>query len=805
MDSLRQDLHYALRRLTKNPGFTAVAVLTLALGIGANSAIFSVVNAVLLRPLPYPESDRLVGMFQVWKGERAVMSPANFLDLRKQARTLEDAAAMDSTEVTITGVGDPIRVEGTEASASFFDVLRVRPLIGRTFAGDENEPGKDKVVVLSYGLWQQRFGGRADVVGSTVAMDGEPRTIIGVMPRGFSYPSEQQLWIPIEYTDRIRSARGAWYLRVIARLKPGVLAEQSATEIATLGKALEKQYPRENTDVGFTTFPLHEALVGDLRPALLVLLGAVGFVLLIACANVANLLLARAVARETELAVRSAMGAGRSRLMRQLLTESLVLGIAGGLAGLLFAAWGSDVLVSLQPDGIPRLNEVGIDRDVMLFTMAVSLLTSLVFGAIPALQMTRGSLATSLKEGGRGNLSARGSARTRAALVVAEMALAVMLLAGAGLLIKSFGRLQAVDPGFRPEETLSFELSVPSTVYRDDPQIVAFYERVVDRVRHLPGVHSAGAVMALPLSGTRYNISFKVLGRPPAAPGQEPSMEVRVATPDYFRTLGVPLKRGRLFTEADSLNAPWVAVLSESAVQKYFPNEDPIGKQIEMGWGKGPGTRRAGGEVIGIVGDVKELGLDEEFPAEIYLPMRQWTVRGMTIVARTAVPPLSLADEIKQAVNEIDANLPVSNVQTVEQLVAQSIAQPRFYMLLLAAFASVALVLAAIGIFGVMSYTVSQRTREIGIRMALGAHGGSVVSMVVRQAMLLAVVGLALGLVAGLALSRTMTTLLFELSPTDPLTFGTVAMVLALVAFFASYLPARRAASVDPMIALRDG
>ena len=803
MDSVLQDLRYTFRRLRGNPGFTVVATVTLALGIGANTAVFSIVNAVLLRPLPYPESNRLVGVYGVVKGGRnPSMSPPNFLDLRRQSRTLEDTAAMDPTEVTITGVGDPVRVQASEVSASFFDVLRAQPLIGRTFAPDENEPGKDNVLVLAYGLWQQRFGGRRDVVGSTVAINGVPRTIVGVMPSGFSYPAEQDLWLPIAYTDNVRNARGAWYLRVIARLKAGVSPEQSASEIATLGKALEKAYPRQNAELGFTTVPLHEALVGDLRPAFLVLLGAVGFVLLIACANVANLLLARAIARETELAVRTALGAGRGRLVRQLFTESLVLGLAGGLAGLLIAAWAIDVLVSLQPDGIPRLNEVAIDRNVAFFTFAVSLLTSALFGAIPALQMTRSSLAASLKEGAR-TMAARGSARTRASLVVAEIALAMMLLAGAGLLIKSFGRLQAVDPGFQSDETLSFELSLPNTTYRELPQISSFYDRIVDRMRALPGVTAAGGVMGLPLSGLSFSISFKVVGRPEAAPGQTADLEVRVATPDYFRTLGIPLERGRLFTAADTAQGPRVAILSEAAARRHFPNEDPIGKRIELGWGRGPGTPRAGGEVVGIVGDVREYGLDEEYPAEIYLPLQQWPVGRMTMVVRTAVPPLSLADEVKQAVKEIDPNLPVSNVRTVRDLVAESIAQPRFYMVLLATFASLALMLAAIGIFGVMSYTVSQRTREIGIRMALGAGASSVVSMVVRQAMRLAVIGLTLGVVAALALSQTMAALLFDLSPTDPLTFATVAAILALVSFFASWLPARRAASVDPMVALR--
>ncbi|MGH9350453.1 MAG: ABC transporter permease [Vicinamibacterales bacterium] len=803
MDTLRQDLRYACRRLLASPGFTAVAVLTLALGIGANSAIFSVINAVLLRPLPYPESDRLVGMYHIWEGTRQPMSPANFLDLRQQTRTLEDAAAIDPTEVTITGAGDPIRVDASEVSASFFGVLRAHPFLGRTFAPDENEPGKDKVVVLAHGLWQQRFGGRADIIGASVSLDGTPHTVIGVMPRGFSYPAGQSLWIPLEYTDRTRNARGAWYLRAVARLKTGVSAEQSAGEIALLGKALETQYPRANTGVGFNTYPLHEALVGNLRPALLVLIGAVGFVLLIACANVANLLLARAVARETELAVRRAVGAGPARLARQLLTESLVLSAAGGAAGLLVATWGAGLLVALQPEGIPRLNEVGIDSRVGMFTLGLSVLTGIVFGAIPTFQMTRGSLASSLKEGGRSQLAARGSARVRATLVVAEMALAVMLLAGAGLLIRSFGRLQSVDPGFRPESTVSFGLALPATTYKEPAQIAGFYDRLVERMRTLPGVRAAGGVMGLPLSGLSFNISFNVAGRPPAAPGQDQTMEVRVATPDYFRTLGIPLKKGRLFADSDTAQTPNVALLSEAAARRFFSTEDPIGKRVELGWGRGPGTPRAGGEIVGIVGDVREHGLDEDYPPEIYLPMRQWPVVRMTMVARTTVPPLGLAAELTQAVHDVDANLPVSNIRTVQDVVSESIAQPRFYMLLLATFAAVALVLAAIGIFGVMSYTVSQRTREIGIRMALGAQGGRVVSMVVGQAMLLAAAGLALGLAAALALSRTMTTLLFDLSPTDPMTFAIVAAVLALVAFLASYVPARRAAGVDPIQALR--
>jgi putative ABC transport system permease protein len=805
MDSLQQDIQYAFRRLTRSPSFTAVAILTLALGIGANTAFFSVVNAVLLRPLPFPESDQLVGVFQTWNSERTVMSPPNYTDVRQRTRTLKEMAAFNSGEYTLTGSGDPVRVRGAEVSASFFNVLETPPLLGRTFASDENEPGKHRVVVLGYSLWQQRFAGQADVLNRTIAIESKPYTVIGVMPSSFAFPNDEAIWMPVEYDRQFRESRGAWYLRVIGRVKPGVSASQSAQEIAGIGRALEREYPHDNTNVGMTSFPLQESLVGQLRPALLIVLGAVGFVLLIACANVANLLLARALSRETELAVRTALGAGRGRLIRQLLTESLLLAAAGGAAGFLLGAWGSDFLVGLQPEGIPRLREVGIDQNVMMFTATVSMLTGLIFGAIPALQMTRGSLATALKEGGRGGVGSRGSVKMRGMLVVAEMALAVMLLAGAGLLIKSFARLQGVDPGFQPTRTLSFELSVPSSKYTDDAQISTFYDRLIDRVHVLPGVRSVGGVTGLPLTGTNFNISFHINGRPEDAPGQEPSMQVRVATLDYFRTMGIPLKKGRFFSEADKATSPQVVLLSESAVKEYFPHEDPLGKRITMGWGRGKGSanRRAGGEIVGIVGDVKELGLDEENPPEIYLPMRQWPLRFMTMVMRTDVPPTTLAAPVREAVHDIDANVPVSKVRTVEDVVAASISQPRFYMTLLAVFAAVALALAAIGIFGVMSYAVSERTREIGIRMALGAPARQVISMVVRQAMSLAGAGLVAGLVSALVLSRTMTSLLFQLSPTDPATFAMVGMVLSGVALAASYLPARRAARVDPMAALR--
>jgi putative ABC transport system permease protein len=544
-------------------------------------------------------------------------------------------------------------------------------------------------------------------------------------------------------------------------------------------------------------------MVGSIRRSVLVLLGAVGFVLLIACANVANLLLARAAARESEMAVRAALGAGRGRLVWQLLTECVILSLAGGALGLLLAVWGVAFLTSLKPQGIPRLDAVTVDAGVILFTFGIAVVTGLVFGMVPALYATRGVLSGSLKEGGRGAVTSRGGARVRGILVIVEMALAVMLLAGAGLLMRSFMRLQSVDPGFNPTQTLSFELSLPDSRYEDEPRQVAFFDRLLPRLRALPGVRAADAVMALPLSGSNFNISFSIAGRPPVPPAQEPALEVRVATPGYFREMGIPLKRGRGFTDEDKPGTPQVVLLTESAAQKYFPNENPIGKTIRLGWGRGPGKPKAGGEVVGIVGDVKDAGLNEPSAQQLYLPYRQWPTQSMSVVMKTTTPPESLAAAVRQEVHAIDPNLPVSNIASLETIIAESISQPRFYMMLLAAFAAVALVLAAIGIFGVLSYAVSQRTREIGIRMALGAPGRTVVSLIVRQAMLLVVCGVAAGTVAALFLSQTMTKMLFGITPTDPATFAAVAIVLVGVALFASYLPARRATRVDPIVALR--
>ena len=804
MDHLRQDLLYALRRLVKAPAFTVVAVVTLALGIGANTAIFSVVNGVLLKPLPYPESERLVGVYHTANGRRAVMSGPNFTDVARTATSFENAAAISTGRMILTGQGEPIRIPVANVSASLFNVLRVRPILGRTFNADENTPGRTSIVVLSYGLWQQRFGGDPDVVGRRIQLDGVSREVVGVTPQGFSYPADRQAWLPVEYDQNfVTRQRGAWYLDVVARLKPGVTTQQSATEVETIGRNLAREYPDADAEIGMTTYPLREAMVGDIRRAVFVLLGAVGFVLLIACANVANLLLARAAAREPEMAVRTALGAGRGRLVRQLLTESIILALVGAAFGLLLAVWGVEFLTSLKPQGIPRLDNIRIDGAVVLFTMAIAVVTGVLFGVAPAFTATRG-LTASLKEGGRGAVTARGGARLRGALVVAELALAVMLLAGAGLLMRSFIKLQAVDPGFRPEQALTFELTLPEARYKEDPQIISFFDRLLPRLRALPGVRAAAAVMGLPLSGMDFVISFEVEGRPPVPPSQRPAMQVRVATPDYFSTIGIPLKRGRGFSDDDRQGTTPVVLITETAARMFFPNEDPIGKTIKLGWGRGGGARRrAGGEVVGIVGDVKEAGLDEPNPPHIYMPLRQWPVGFMSIVVKTATPPPTLADAARTEVYAVDPNLPVSNVRTLDEIVARSISQPRFYMLLLAIFAGVALALAAIGIFGVLSYAVAQRTREIGIRMALGAQQHTVIGLVVREAMLLVAFGVASGTIAALVLSRTMTKMLFSVAPTDPATFAIVAAGLLAVALLASYLPARRATRVDPVVALR--
>ncbi|HJR59240.1 MAG TPA: ABC transporter permease [Vicinamibacterales bacterium] len=805
MDTLGHDIRYAFRRLIKSPAFTVVALLTLALGIGANTAIFSVVNAVLLQPLPYKDPHQIVGLYHLSEGRRAPLSGPNFTDVRKLNTTLRDAAAYTRSRTILTGRGEPVRLDGAEVSASLFDLLGVAAHLGRTFRADENEPGKTHVAILSYALWQQRFGGDPAAVGKRLTLDGVAHEIVGVMPDRFSFPAARAIWTPLEYSENLTTTqRGAWYLQAVGRTRPGVSVEQVRAEIETIGRQLAKQYPDSNEGVDISAVSLHEAMVGDLRTAFWILLGAVGFVLLIACVNVANLLLARAASRESEIAVRAALGAGRWRLIRQLLTESLILSLVGGALGLLLAVWGVEALIALEPQGVPRLGEVRVDVEVIGFTMGLALITGLLFGAVPAFQSTRSGISTTLKEGARGALTTRGGARMRTTLVVAEVALAVTLLAGAGLLIRSFSRLASVDPGFRVQEALTFEVSLPDARYTEEAQQVAFFDALLPRLEAIPGVEAAAAVLSLPLSGSSIVLTFEVAGRPPVPPSQQPAMQVRVATPQYFQTIGIPLRKGRFFSEDDRSNTPPVVLITEAAAKQYFRNEDPLGKKITLGWGRGPNRPRAGGEVVGVIGDIKDAGLDEPDPPQIYLAYRQWPVQGMSLVLKTAVPAGSVAEPARRAVYSLDGNLPVANVRTLEELVARSISQPRFYMTLLAVFAGVALTLAAIGIFGVLSYAVAQRTREIGIRMALGARQRAVLGLIVREAMVMASGGVLIGVVAAFLLTEWLVAqLLFDTSPHDPATFVAVAGLLAVVSLAAAYVPARRAARVDPIVALR--
>ncbi|HEX8272227.1 MAG TPA: ABC transporter permease [Longimicrobiaceae bacterium] len=806
MDTLLQDVRYAFRRLRKSPGFAAVAILTLALGIGANSAIFSVVNAVLLRSLPYADAERLVLVTHLTStGDRAPMSPANFRDARREVRSLEELSfwSYSGSGRTLTGVGDPVQLDAASVGAGFFDVLRARPLLGRTFRPDENEPGHNRVAVLGHGVWRQRFGADPKVVGRTITLDGEPYQVVGVMPEGFGYPGDREVWVPQEYEEFFMSeaSRGSWFMVGIGRLKPGVPHERAAREVAALGARLSRQYPETNATVGLTSISLYENMVGDVRTSLLVLLGAVGLVLLIACANVANLLLARAAAREAEVAVRVALGAGRRRLIRQLLAESLVLALLGGLAGLLLAVWGTSALVALDPQGIPRLDEVRVDGTVVAFTLGAALLAGVLFGMVPAVQVTRSGLFGSLREGGRGALSGRGSARVRSALVVVEMALAVMLLAGAGLLIRSFVRLQEVDPGFRTEGALSFTLSLPSAAYGEDAARAAFYERLLERLEGLPGVRSAAAVSQLPMGGSAQFLTFAVDGRAPVQPGNDPAAQVLRATPGYFRSLAIPVERGRAFSEQDRAGTPRVVVLNRAAVRRFFPGEEPLGQRILMALGAD--TVTVPWEVVGVVGDVRHFGVEAEAQPAMYFPQAQAPAGSMGVVVRTAVAPLSVAGAVRREVRALDPNLPLGDLQPLEQLTADSVSQPRFYMLMLCIFAGVALALAAIGIFGVISYSVAQRTREIGVRVALGADPASVLRIVVGGALGLAALGVGIGLLGALAGTRVLSGLLFGVAATDPATYAGVAVVLLAVAGLASWLPARAATRVDPAIALR--
>lgn len=803
MEALWQDLVHSLRRLRGGPVFTLVAVATLALGIGANSAIFSIVNAVVFRPLPFPEPDRLVEIGAVSNGRfAAYVSPMNFLDMQAQARSFESMTALNTTGVTLTGQGAPANLRGVQVSASFFDVFKTPPAQGRGFRVEENEPAKAQVAVIGYELWKNRFGGDPAMLGKKIRLEGELFEVVGIAPEGFSYPEGVELWVPLAYDANFRTkSRGAWYLNIVGRLNPGVALAKGSEEIATIMARLANEYPDANEGLGGEAKPLHEYIVGDTRSGLVMLLGAVGLVLLIACVNVANLMIGRFAARESEFAVRHAMGASRARMFRQLMTESLVLSTLGGLAGLALAAASLKSLIALGPADVARLDQAAIDPPVLLFAGMVSVITAILFGALPALRSWRPD-ALALREGGRG-LSGGRSARLRNSLVVGQMALAMMLLAGAGLLIRSFAQLQSVKPGFDTGSALTFSVSLPEAAYATDERQAAFFAELIPKLEALPGAGPAAATLGLPLNRRRFNFSFEIRDRPPLPPAQQPSIEMRPVSASYFKTLGIPMVRGRAFEKSDVLNSPQVVILSEAAARKYFPDENPIGRWITLGYGRSKDKPRAGGEIVGVAGDVKDRGLAFEAWPEIYLPLSQLPISNVDVLVRTKGDPMALAKAVETAVHELDPEMPLARVRSLDALVAASISQPRFYALVLGFFAAVAMSLAALGIFGVMSYTVAQRSREIGVRLALGAAPSNVRSMVLRQAMTLALSGVFGGVIGALALSKSISSLLFDLSPTDPTTLGGVALLLSVVAFLASYLPAHQATRVDPLVTLR--
>jgi putative ABC transport system permease protein len=814
---LWQDLRYGARMLLKKPGFTLIASMTLGLGIGANTAIFSVVNALLVRPLPLPEPERIV---YLWENNlqigvrRGIASPANFLDWRERSRVFEHLSAWRTWFYTLTGGDQPEQVWGVRASANFFQLLGVSAQLGRTFLPQEDRAGRDSVVVISHGLWQRRFGADPNIVGQTMTIDGRPFTVVGVLPPGFSLFGTQRpydLWMPF-VLERSSQARDDHSILVFARLKAGVTLRQAQTEMSAIARQLEEEYPATNRHRGVQVITLGDNQREPLRPALLILLAAVGFVLLIVCANVANLMLARAAVRKKELAIRAALGASRLRLMQQLLIESLLLALMGGALGLLLAVGGLDLLRALLPSGgadeIPRADWIAIDRTVFGFTLVLSLVTGILFGLGPALASSRVNLNESLNEGARGLQTSRRGRRWLSALVVSEIALALVLMVGAGLLLKSFHRLLAVDPGIQPENLLTMQLWLPESKYKEDFQVAAFHQQTLERVRTLPGVRAASAINFLPLSGWGDGTGVALEGRAPRSPGDGFSVQYRVIDADYFRAMGVALMRGRAFTERDRADAEPVVIINETMARQHWLGEEPIGKRLRpifpaTGTPWRPLSSDAWLTIIGVARDVKEFGLGEGPAPQIYLSSLQHPSRLMRLVVRTASEPLTVAAAVERAVQAVDKDQPVTEIKTMEQFIAESVSRRRFNLWLLGIFAAIALVLAVAGIYGVMAYSVSARTRELGIRLALGARDADVLRLVLREGATLIVAGLALGLPAAWAALRILQSQLYDMSTTDPATFAVVALVLAGVALAACWIPARRAMRIDPLVALR--
>jgi putative ABC transport system permease protein len=801
MDSLLKDIRFAIRSLLKRPGFTAIAVITLALGIGANSAMFTTVNAVLLRPLPYPESDRIVLLEGVNPGKgitQSNMSMPDLADWQSQTTVFEKIAGFISGGSLLTSGDETERVRGASVTSDFFPLFRTNASLGRTLQPDDSQKGKDTVVVLSHGLWERRFGADKNIVGSNVLIGGESTSIVGVMPPGFDYPGQSELWVPLSL-DPAKERRDNRYLGVITRLKPGLTIPQAQAEMNTINQRLAQSYVETNSGWNVKLTELRERLVGAMRTSLLVLLGAVAFVLLIACANVANLLLARATVRHREIAVRAALGASRWRIVRQLMTESVLLSIIGGGAGLLLGIWLTKLLISVSPPNTPRFDEIRPDARVFAFTLGLTILTGLLFGLAPALQSSRIDLNERLKEGGRGGSGGGTHIRMRRLMMVSEIALSFMLLVGAGLLIKSFMRLRDVSPGFNPENVLTMRVSLMPSKYPKGEPRVQLLNQGLARLKTLPGVESSGAVLSLPLGGDTFNVGRGYIreGRP-ATPEESGNATYLAATPDYFRTLKIPLINGRVFTDQDTEQTKMVVVVNETMARKLWPGESPVGRRITI-WRDEQFPR----EIVGIVGDVKPA-LDTEAGPQMYVPYAQDSGWGsMSLVIRTIGEPGSIAAAVRSEIRTLEKGIPVYNVKTMNEVLMTSVGPRRTPMLLLSAFAAVALLLAMIGIYGVTAYYVTERTQEIGIRMALGAQMGDVMKLVLKGGMTLALVGIGAGLVGAYLLTRLMSSLLFGVKPTDVITFVAVSLCLLVTALLACYLPARRATKVDPLVALR--
>ena len=813
MNGLIQDLRYAVRQLRKSLGFTAVAVITLALGIGANTAIFSVVNGVLLRPLAFKDPGRLVRVWHVPPAKSFPgvptfsVSAANYLDWERQNQVFEGMAIYTYHGFTFTGTDKPEQVGACAASSGFFSTLGVQPVLGRVFTPEEDQPGRSSVVVLSHRLWQEHFGSNPAIVGRNIEMDGQSYLVAGVMPASFQFPDFAQMWTPMAWTDKERAVRGEHHSVVVARLKPGVDLKQAQAEMNTISGRLEQQYPEDNKGWGAVVVPLHDDMVSDVRPALLVLLGAVAFVLLIASVNVANLALARTFSRQKEIAIRTALGASSARVLRQILTESVLLALAGGALGLTYAHAGVRLIMAFLADKLPHSTEVGLDAKVLGFTAAISVAAGILAGALPALRLTRENVSQALKQG-LGRTDAASSGRgTRSILVVVEVALSLILLVGAGLMIRSFQSLHAVNPGFDSHNVLTMSAMVSRAKFPAPAQQASFFEQVLQRVRALPGVESAGVIDDIPLDNGGSHQPVAIEGRPLLPMSEQPEVDVRLTSPGYMSALHIPILRGRDFSDTDRAGRPAVVLISESMARQFWPGEDALGKRLTLTFF--PDAVR---EVVGVVGDVKIDSLDQTRPsATLYFPLDQvsvpanggWSSFPMTLVVRSASGPAGIVSAVSNAVHEVDREMPLRDILTMEDLVANSLSQQRFNMLLLGAFAALALLLAAVGIYSVLSYNVKRSVREIGIRLALGARLGDVLRGVVFEGMKPALLGVAVGTAGALVLGRVLSSLIYQVKPTDPVTFLAVTALLALIALLASIIPAYRATKVDPMVALR--